>query len=134
MTTSCAIRSAPGFRRPSGVGRSRASTLRDRLAREDAAEDARRLSPVDRTTCPLHRRWIHQCVASPTHVNAVTRHRWCRRCAVPLTVTVDEIAQTVTMVCPSCGDGGSPATTRLVSACCASLGEASYHHTSRTGA
>lgn len=133
MTTSCAIRPAPGRHRSSGLVPAQSTTLGDRLAWEDAAEDARRLSPDDRTTCPLHRRWIHHCVASPTHVNAVTRHRWCRQCAVPLTVTVDEIAQTVTMVCPSCGDGGSPATTRLVSACCASLGEASNHHTSRTG-
>lgn len=133
MTTSCAVRRAPARHHSSGVRRTCATMLSDHLAREDAAEDARTLSPDDRTTCPLHRRWIHQCVASPTHVNAVTRHRWCRQCAVPLTVTVDEIARTVTMVCPSCGDGGSPATTRLVSACCASLGEAS-NHTSRTGA
>ncbi|QSE81124.1 hypothetical protein [Rhodococcus koreensis] len=113
MTTPCTIRPAPRLRH---------ATLNDQLAREDAAEDAQRLSPDDRTTCPLHRRWIHQCVASPVHVNAITRHRWCRRCAVPLTVTVDEVTRTVTMVCPACGDGGSPATARLVVACRASLG------------
>ena len=96
MTTSYAIRPTPARHRSSGVRRSCATTLRDQLDREDAAEDARALAPDDRTTCPLHRRWIHQCVASPTHVNAVTRHRWCRQCAVPLTVTVDEIARTVT--------------------------------------
>ncbi|KAF0966636.1 hypothetical protein MLGJGCBP_00185 [Rhodococcus sp. T7] len=92
-----------------------------RLAGEDAAEEALRLVPDDRVTCPLHHRWIHQCVASPAHINAVTRHRWCRRCAVPLPVVIDEIAGTATIVCPRCGDGSSPATTRLITACRASL-------------
>ncbi|WP_204164873.1 hypothetical protein [Rhodococcus oxybenzonivorans] len=91
------------------------------LASEDAAEDDLRLAPDDRVTCPLHHRWIYRCVASPAHINAVTRHRWCRSCAVPLPVVIDEIAGTVTIVCTRCGDGGSPATTRLIAACRASL-------------
>lgn len=99
------------------------ATLDAQLASEDSAEEALLLSADDRITCPVHRRWIHQCAASPAHVNLVTRHRWCRRCSLPLTVSVDEIAGTVTMHCPRCGDGSSPATTRLIAACRASLVE-----------
>ncbi len=40
MTTPCTIRPAPRLRH---------ATLNDQLAREDAAEDAQRLSPDDRT-------------------------------------------------------------------------------------
>jgi hypothetical protein len=95
------------------------------LAAEDRAEDAGRLDPDDRLTCHVHGRWIHQCVSSPVHVNPVTRHRWCRDCAAELTVAVDELAGTVTMRCPRCGQGGSTATARLSAACRASLSLAS---------
>jgi uncharacterized paraquat-inducible protein A len=95
------------------------------LAAEDRAEDAGQLDPDDRLTCHVHGRWIHQCVSSPVHVNPVTRHRWCRDCAAELTVAVDELARTVTMRCPRCGQGSSAATTRLMSACRASLSHAS---------
>ncbi|WP_213573918.1 hypothetical protein [Rhodococcus sp. USK13] len=114
MTTLTENRSASGLRYPRSV-------FDERLASEDAAEDDLRLAPDDRVTCPLHHRWIYRCVASPAHINAVTRHRWCRGCAVPLPVVIDEIAGTVTIVCIRCGDGGSPATTRLIAACRASL-------------
>ncbi|GAA1254399.1 hypothetical protein GCM10009609_17220 [Pseudonocardia aurantiaca] len=93
-------------------------------AAEDRAEDAGLLNPDDRLTCHVHGRWIHQCVSSPVHVNPVTRHRWCRDCAAELTVAVDELAGTVTMRCPQCGQGGSAATARLLAACCASLSRA----------
>jgi hypothetical protein len=95
------------------------------LAAEDEGEDAGRLDPDDRLTCHVHGRWIHQCVSSPVHVNPVTRHRWCRECAVELTVAVDELARTVTMRCPRCSEGSSAATARLLAACRASLSHVS---------
>jgi hypothetical protein len=98
------------------------SLLSRTLRSEDLAEDAGRLSPDDRLTCHVHRRWIHQCVSSPVHAHPVTRHRWCRDCEKALTVAVDEFAGTVRMTCPGCGAGGSSATTRLLAACRASLG------------
>ncbi|MEQ0561233.1 hypothetical protein ABJI51_19270 [Amycolatopsis sp. NEAU-NG30] len=91
------------------------------LATEDDAEDMGLLAPDDRLTCHVHGRWIHQCAASPSHVNPVTRHRWCRGCRNELTVAVDELSGEVAMSCPRCGHGGSAATTRLVAACRASL-------------
>jgi hypothetical protein len=91
------------------------------LALEDRAEGAGLLAGDDRMTCHLHRRWLHHCVASPTHVNATTRHRWCQDCERPLTVVLDELNRTVTMTCPDCGDGHSPATARMLAACRASL-------------
>lgn len=96
-------------------------TLPVLLAMEDDAEDVGRLSSDDRLTCHVHGRWIHQCVASPTHVNPVTRHRWCRPCATELTVSVDELSGDVTMSCPRCGHGESAASARLIAACRASL-------------
>jgi hypothetical protein len=95
--------------------------LVDRLDAEDAAEAAELLEPDSRLTCHVHRKWIHQCVSSPLHAHPVTRHRWCRTCDTALTVAVDEFARTVSIRCPRCGDGGSPATTRLLAACRASL-------------
>jgi hypothetical protein len=91
------------------------------LATEDDAEDMGLLAPDDRLTCHVHGRWIHQCVASPLHVSPVTRHRWCRDCRAELAVAVDELAVAVSMSCPRCGRGGSAATTRLTTACRASL-------------
>jgi hypothetical protein len=97
------------------------NTPAHRLAAEDRAENAGLLSPDDRLTCHVHARWIHQCVSSALHVNQITRHRWCRDCAVALNVVVDELTRTVTIRCPRCGDGDSAATTRLLAACRASL-------------
>jgi hypothetical protein len=51
------------------------ATLIATLVEEDHAEDDGVLAPDDRLTCHVHGRWIHQCVASPVHVNPVTRHR-----------------------------------------------------------
>ncbi|MFC0110559.1 hypothetical protein [Kibdelosporangium aridum] len=100
------------------------AALVGRLAAEDEAERAERLSPDDRLTCHVHGKWIHQCVSSPLHAHPVTRHRWCRDCAMVLTVTVDELARTVAMRCPRCGGGSSAATVRLLAACQASLAAA----------
>ncbi|MEV6240483.1 hypothetical protein [Lentzea sp. NPDC051838] len=91
------------------------------LVEEDLAEDDGVLAPDDRLTCHVHGRWIHQCVASPVHVNRVTRHRWCRGCDAELGVVVDELSGDVAMRCPRCGRGGSAATTRLIAACRASI-------------
>lgn len=96
-------------------------TLSGRLAWEDRAEDAGRLAPDDRLTCHVHGRWIHECVASPLHVSQVTRHRWCCGCSAELTVAIDQLGRSVTMACPRCGDGHSPTTERLITACQASL-------------
>jgi hypothetical protein len=97
------------------------ATLIATLVEEDYAEDSGELAPDDRLTCHVHGRWIHQCVASPVHVNPVTRHRWCRDCDTELGVVVDELAGEVVMRCPRCGRGGSAATTRLIAACRASI-------------
>ncbi|WP_329790569.1 hypothetical protein V1227_01410 [Lentzea sp. DG1S-22] len=77
------------------------ATLIAALAEEDHAEDDGVLAPDDRLTCPVHGRWIHQCVSSPVHVNPVTRHRWCRGCDTPLGVVVDELAGDVSMPRPA---------------------------------
>jgi hypothetical protein len=63
--------------------------LAERLATEDAAVEAG-LSPFEQLTSPAHRRWLHQCIASPQHVSPVTGHRWCRDCACPVNVAVDD--------------------------------------------
>lgn len=97
------------------------ATLIATLVEEDCAEDSGELAPDDRLTCHVHGRWIHQCVASPVHVNPVTRHRWCRDCDTELGVVVDELAGDVAMRCPRCGRGGSAATARLIAACRASI-------------
>ncbi|TWP50614.1 hypothetical protein FKR81_18505 [Lentzea tibetensis] len=97
------------------------SPLERHLASEDRAEDNGQISPDERLTCHVHGRWIHQCVSSSTHVNQVTRHRWCRSCNTALTVVVDELSLTVLMSCPRCGGGRSAATTRLLAACRASI-------------
>src|SRR5690348_15640501 len=48
-------------------------SLAAKLAAEDAAVETG-LSPFERLTCPAHRRWIHQCIASPEHASPVTGH------------------------------------------------------------
>src|SRR3954453_21735250 len=91
------------------------------LATEDDAEDVGLLAPDDRLTCHVHGRWIHQCVASPTHVSPVTRHRWGGGCRTDRRRAVDELSVAVSMTGPRCGHGGTAATTRLPEACRASL-------------
>ncbi|MFC0109326.1 hypothetical protein [Kibdelosporangium aridum] len=74
------------------------------LDREDRDEELGQLSPHERLSCPVHRRWVHQCVSSPLHVIPVTGHRWCRRCECAQLIAVDEISGTVSMSCPGCGE------------------------------
>ena len=87
--------------------------LADRLGTDDEAELAGQLATDDRLTCHVHGKWIHQCVASPSHAHPVTRHRWCRACETALTVVAGELARTVTMRCP----GAAPDTARPPGAC-----------------
>jgi len=96
--------------------------LAARLAAEDLAEEAEELSPHERVTCRLHRRWIHQCVSSPQHAIAVTGHRWCRRCEAALNVAVDELTGTVALTCARCRlPGSGPANRQVVRTCRASI-------------
>jgi hypothetical protein len=107
----------------------RYAELRDRglafaLTEEDHAEQSW-LDPLERTTCRLHKRWLHQCVHSSAHVIAVTGHRWCRDCECSATVGVDELTGDVVVRCTRCRrspDG--PATRQLIRACRASLAAA----------
>lgn len=92
------------------------------LAAEDRAEVDRGLSPHERITCRLHRRWAHHCIASPQHVIAVTGHRWCDPCATPLTVAVDELTGRVELSCPQCHQTPhTRATDQIIRTCEASL-------------
>jgi hypothetical protein len=71
-----------------------------RLARALVTEDEDEehgLSPHERTTCHLRRRWLHDCVSSPLHAIPVTGHRWCRRCECAGNVAVDELAGDVSL-------------------------------------
>lgn len=95
------------------------STVVAVLAAEDLAEELG-LDPHARVTCPLHRCWMHQCVSAPDHVIAVTGHRWCRSCARPLEVVVDDAS--VDLYCPSCGSAADTVANRqLVRACRTSI-------------
>ena len=100
----------------------RVCTLSDALAAEDHAEDTGWLDPLDRLTCRVHRRWIHECSHSDLHVIQVTGHRWCRPCRRALEIAVDELAGTVALHCPRCHRGATTrADVQLVAACESSL-------------
>lgn len=105
-----------------------AEALADALLVEDQAEDTGWLDPLDRMTCPVHRRWVHQCCHSDLHVIRIAGWRWCRPCARALEVAVDEVAGTVALHCPKC-DRGARTTSdkRLVTACQASLTASRAH-------
>lgn len=101
------------------------STLADALVAEDHAEETGFLDPLDRITCPVHRRWLHECCHSDLHVSPVSGHRWCRPCGRALNVAVDELAGTITLHCRRCGRGArTRADAQLVAACEASLAAA----------
>lgn len=108
----------------------RYTDLRDRqlaaaLSTEDHAEAENGLDPLERTTCWTHRRWLHQCIASPLHVIQVTGHRWCRNCACAVNVAVDELKGDVRLNCPRCGrTPDTRATRQIMRACRASLAAA----------
>jgi len=98
-----------------------------RLTTEDRSEEDG-LNPLERITCRTHRRWLHDCVASPLHVVVITGTRWCRACQCALNVAIDQLAGDVSVLCPSCGE--TPAThaaRQLVRACRASLAAAHDH-------
>lgn len=42
------------------------------LILEDAREEREEISAHERITCHVHRRWAHECIASPMHVIPVT--------------------------------------------------------------
>lgn len=92
----------PAPSRPRLVATSACTVMATALAREDSAEEHAGLSPHDRITCPVHRRWVHQCASSPEHAIRVTGHRWCRSCDAAVTIAVDELTGTVTLTCPRC--------------------------------
>jgi hypothetical protein len=92
------------------------------LDREDRHEELGQLSPHERLSCPVHRRWVHQCVSSPLHVIPVTGHRWCRRCECAQLIAVDEVRGTVSLSCPGCGVVPTTLASRqIVRTCRASL-------------
>lgn len=92
------------------------------LLAEDQAEETGWLDPLDRMTCAVHRRWIHECAHSELHVSPVTGHRWCRPCRRELELSVDELTATVTVHCPRCDRGPTTrADAQLIAACEASL-------------
>ncbi len=91
------------------------------LAAEDTAQE-HGLSPHTRTTCYVHRCWIHQCVSDPLHVIVVTGHRWCRHCDRPVDVDVDESPDgSVELYCGQCGEPDSAANREVLYACRTSL-------------
>lgn len=113
--------------RPAALGSGdRYADLPDRrlaaiLAAEDTAEE-HGLSPHARSTCYVHRCWVHQCVGEPLHVLIATGHRWCRRCECPVDVAVDETPPgAVHLFCPRCGQAGSAANRAVGQACRTSL-------------
>ncbi|WP_436501756.1 hypothetical protein [Actinokineospora sp. HUAS TT18] len=92
------------------------------LAAEDRAEVEHGLSPHERITCRLHRRWAHECIASPQHVIPVTGHRWCDECRTAVTVAVDEWRGRVALACPRCHrTPATRATEQIIRTCQASL-------------
>ena len=97
------------------------------LANEDAAEE-RGLSPLDRQTCRIHRRWIHECIASPVHVIMITGHRWCRGCQTTAMVSVDHLSGSVKVRCPRCWRvPNNAATQQIIRTCEASFVSAGRH-------
>ncbi|EME58631.1 hypothetical protein [Amycolatopsis decaplanina] len=93
--------SASGLKdRYSGIADRRLAAI---LAAEDVAEEYG-LSAHVRTTCYVHRCWVHQCISDPLHVLVVTGHRWCRRCDRTVDVEIDETAPgSVELYCDGCG-------------------------------
>ncbi|MFE6612475.1 hypothetical protein [Amycolatopsis sp. NPDC057786] len=95
--------SAPPARRRDRYGEIPDRRLAAILAAEDVAEE-HGLSAHVRTTCYVHRGWVHQCISDPMHVLVVTGHRWCRRCDRTVEVRVDEtFPGSVELFCDGCG-------------------------------
>ncbi|MFD8495691.1 hypothetical protein [Amycolatopsis sp. NPDC059657] len=101
--------------------------LDELLTVEDDAEELQELSPHERVTCRLHRRWAHQCIASPSHVIAVTGHRWCHACGCAVGVAVDEFTRSIALTCPRCRRTPDTAASRqIIHACRTSMGMAAH--------
>ncbi|MER7861879.1 hypothetical protein DMC64_13900 [Amycolatopsis sp. WAC 04197] len=98
-----AVDKAPPARRRDRYGEIADRRLAAILAAEDVAEE-HGLSAHVRTTCYVHRRWVHQCISDPMHVLIVTGHRWCRRCDRTVEVRVDEtFPGSIELFCDGCG-------------------------------
>jgi hypothetical protein len=98
--------------------------LADTLIAEDLAEldPIYPLDPLERLTCRTHKRWVHECISSSTHVFVVTGHRWCRDCSTAANVAVDQLTWDVTVTCPRCLRTPTGAATRqIIRMCRASL-------------
>lgn len=117
-TGSLTLIAPPAHGRPRLVVNCGSTALTAALAREDSAEELADLSPHDRITCPVHRRWVHQCGSSPEHAIRITGHRWCRTCDTPVTIAVDELNGTATLTCPSCYRSPNTAANRQVLRSC----------------
>jgi len=96
------------------------------LSAEDEAEEQDGLNPHERTTCHVHRRWLHDCVSSPLHVIVVTGHRWCRRCECAVNVAVDQLTGDITLTCPKCHEMPPGAANRQLVRCCRASLAAAY--------
>lgn len=112
------IRTLTLLPRETGRGAKPVDGLAAMLAWEDGAEERDGLSPHDRITCPVHRRWIHQCMSSPSHAIRVTGHRWCRACDSAVTIAVDELTASVALTCSHCGRFPDTAANRQVLQSC----------------
>jgi hypothetical protein len=90
---------------------------------DDAVESG--LDPFERTTCRIHRRWLHHCISSPVHVVQITGHRWCTDCEAPASVAVDELMGDVRLICTRRGNTpAGRASRQIVRVCMASLAAA----------
>ncbi|MEV4313085.1 hypothetical protein [Actinocrispum sp. NPDC049592] len=107
-----------------GGARDRYGDLADRhlaaiLAAEDTAE-RHGFNPHVRSTCALHRCWIHECISDPAHVLPETGHRWCEDCESPVDVVVSP--GFVRLRCAGCGtEPDSAANREVLHACRTSL-------------
>jgi hypothetical protein len=98
--------------------------LASKLTAEDCQEYAG-LNPFERQTCHVHRRWLHDCVSSPAHVNMISGHRWCRSCETAANVSIDHVTGAANVLCPRCQcSPNSLATRQIIRACKASLAAA----------
>ena len=123
MTSPCSCGDHHGTTTPEDEpGEARHPLLASTLHEEDRAEDAGQADPMDRVTCRTHRRWLHECVASPVHTNSAVGYRWCRHCDHQALVAVDELTGDVTIHCGLCGRSPrSRANLELIALCRRSL-------------
>ncbi len=104
-----------------GTSRDRYGDLTDRhlaaiLAAEDTAEK-HGFNPHVRSTCRLHRCWMHECVSDPAHVLPASGHRWCEDCESPVAVDFSA-GGSVLLRCVECGTQPDSAANREVLHAC----------------